>query len=75
MFVKLQPASGTNLPPYNPLLPPPAVSQVLILANPQQVSLGSVLNLHYLLIITLQCVCSMWLILMLKESDMCPSLF
>uniref|UniRef100_A0A671TNM2 ADP-ribosylation factor-binding protein GGA3-like n=1 Tax=Sparus aurata TaxID=8175 RepID=A0A671TNM2_SPAAU len=36
MLVKLQPASGTNLPPYNPLLPPPAVSQVLILANPQQ---------------------------------------
>lgn len=47
MLVKLQPASGTNLPPYNPLLPPPAVSQVLILANPQQVSLGSVVNLHY----------------------------
>lgn len=36
MLVKLQPASGTNLPPYNPLLPPPAVSQVLLLANPQK---------------------------------------
>ncbi|CAG5928753.1 unnamed protein product [Menidia menidia] len=35
MSVKLQPASGTHLPPYNPLLPPPAVSQVLLLANPQ----------------------------------------
>ncbi|TMS23622.1 ADP-ribosylation factor-binding protein GGA3 [Larimichthys crocea] len=36
MSVKLQPASGTHLPPYNPLLPPPAISQVLLLANPQK---------------------------------------
>lgn len=36
MFVKLQPASRTHLPPYNPLLPPPAISQVILLANPQQ---------------------------------------
>uniref|UniRef100_UPI0037E8C4CB ADP-ribosylation factor-binding protein GGA2-like n=1 Tax=Semicossyphus pulcher TaxID=241346 RepID=UPI0037E8C4CB len=36
MSVKLQPASGTHLPPYNPLLPPPAISQVLLLANPQR---------------------------------------
>ncbi|XP_047433975.1 ADP-ribosylation factor-binding protein GGA3-like [Mugil cephalus] len=36
MSVKLQPASGTHLPPYNPLLPPPSVSQVLLLANPQR---------------------------------------
>ncbi|XP_037546305.1 ADP-ribosylation factor-binding protein GGA3 [Nematolebias whitei] len=35
MSVKLQPASQTRLPPYNPLLPPPAVSQVLLLTNPQ----------------------------------------
>ncbi|XP_068582707.1 ADP-ribosylation factor-binding protein GGA1-like isoform X1 [Cebidichthys violaceus] len=35
VLVKLQPASGTNLPSYNPLLPPPAISQVLLLANPQ----------------------------------------
>ncbi|KAM4595663.1 ADP-ribosylation factor-binding protein GGA2-like [Fundulus diaphanus] len=35
MLVKLQPASRTELPPYNPLLPPPAVSQVLLLANPE----------------------------------------
>lgn len=38
MLLKLQPASGTHLPPYNPLLPPAATSQVLLLANPQQVS-------------------------------------
>ncbi|XP_022593768.1 ADP-ribosylation factor-binding protein GGA3-like isoform X1 [Seriola dumerili] len=36
MLVKLQPASGTHLPPYNPLLPPSATSQVLLLANPQK---------------------------------------
>ncbi|XP_069024477.1 ADP-ribosylation factor-binding protein GGA1-like isoform X1 [Embiotoca jacksoni] len=36
MSVKLQPPSGTHLPPYNPLLPPAAVSQVLLLANPQR---------------------------------------
>ncbi|XP_008296602.1 ADP-ribosylation factor-binding protein GGA3-like [Stegastes partitus] len=36
MLVKLQPASRTHLPPYNPLLPPPAVSQVILLANPQR---------------------------------------
>uniref|UniRef100_A0A7N6AV37 Golgi associated, gamma adaptin ear containing, ARF binding protein 2 n=1 Tax=Anabas testudineus TaxID=64144 RepID=A0A7N6AV37_ANATE len=36
MLVKLQPASGTRLPPYNPLLPPPAISQVLLLANPEK---------------------------------------
>ncbi|XP_060910671.1 ADP-ribosylation factor-binding protein GGA3-like isoform X1 [Labrus mixtus] len=36
MSVKLQPTSGTNLPPYNPLLPPPALSQVLLLANPHR---------------------------------------
>ncbi|XP_076583911.1 ADP-ribosylation factor-binding protein GGA1-like isoform X1 [Chaetodon auriga] len=36
MLVKLQPASRTHLPPYNPVLPPPAVSQVVLLANPQK---------------------------------------
>nr|XP_057946676.1 probable glutamate--tRNA ligase, mitochondrial isoform X2 [Doryrhamphus excisus] len=35
MSVKLQPASMTHLPSYNPLLPPPAIAQVLLLANPQ----------------------------------------
>ncbi|XP_076003990.1 ADP-ribosylation factor-binding protein GGA2-like isoform X2 [Genypterus blacodes] len=36
MSMKLQSASGTHLHPYNPLLPPPALSQVLLLANPQR---------------------------------------
>lgn len=35
MCVKLQPASGSELPPYSPLLPPAAFSQVLLLDNPQ----------------------------------------
>ncbi|XP_029982741.1 ADP-ribosylation factor-binding protein GGA2-like isoform X2 [Sphaeramia orbicularis] len=48
MSVKLQPASGTHLPPYNPLLPPPAISQVLLLANPQK----QVLRLRYKLTLT-----------------------
>ncbi|XP_063797529.1 ADP-ribosylation factor-binding protein GGA1 [Pseudophryne corroboree] len=36
MKVKLQPASGSELPAFNPILPPSAVSQVLLLANPTQ---------------------------------------
>uniref|UniRef100_A0A8C2WMY2 Uncharacterized protein n=1 Tax=Cyclopterus lumpus TaxID=8103 RepID=A0A8C2WMY2_CYCLU len=40
MLVKLQPPSGTTLHSYNPLLPPPAISQVLLLANPQSRKVG-----------------------------------
>ncbi|XP_041959561.1 ADP-ribosylation factor-binding protein GGA2-like isoform X1 [Alosa sapidissima] len=36
MVVKLQPATGKDLPPYNPLLPPASISQILLLANPQR---------------------------------------
>ncbi|KAM6972431.1 ADP-ribosylation factor-binding protein GGA2-like [Aplochiton taeniatus] len=36
MSVKLQPSSGQRLPAYNPLLPPAAISQVMLLANPQR---------------------------------------
>ncbi|KAG7276802.1 hypothetical protein CRUP_008752, partial [Coryphaenoides rupestris] len=39
MSVKLQPSSGSQLTSYNPLLPPAAISQVLLLANPQKVLL------------------------------------
>ncbi|XP_061888612.1 ADP-ribosylation factor-binding protein GGA3-like isoform X2 [Entelurus aequoreus] len=35
MSVKLQTASTTYMPSYNPLLPPPAIAQVLLLANPE----------------------------------------
>ncbi|XP_070712550.1 ADP-ribosylation factor-binding protein GGA3a [Pempheris klunzingeri] len=34
MKVKLQPPSGTELAPFNPILPPAAVTQVMLLANP-----------------------------------------
>uniref|UniRef100_A0A8C4GGQ2 Golgi associated, gamma adaptin ear containing, ARF binding protein 3a n=1 Tax=Dicentrarchus labrax TaxID=13489 RepID=A0A8C4GGQ2_DICLA len=34
MKVKLQPPSGTELAPFNPILPPAAITQVMLLANP-----------------------------------------
>ncbi|XP_028828067.1 ADP-ribosylation factor-binding protein GGA3-like [Denticeps clupeoides] len=34
MTVKLQPATGKDLPPYNPILPPASISQIMLLANP-----------------------------------------
>jgi len=37
MKIKLQPASGSELPAFSPLLPPVVVSQVLLLANPHKV--------------------------------------
>ncbi|XP_043567619.1 ADP-ribosylation factor-binding protein GGA1-like isoform X2 [Chiloscyllium plagiosum] len=36
MKVKLQPASGTELPAFNPVLSPPVISQVMLLANPKK---------------------------------------
>lgn len=37
MKVKLQPPSGAELAPFNPILPPAAISQVVLLANPLKV--------------------------------------
>ena len=37
MKVKLQPPSATDLPAYNPILPPAAITQVMLLANPNKV--------------------------------------
>uniref|UniRef100_A0A4W4H5Z1 Golgi associated, gamma adaptin ear containing, ARF binding protein 3a n=1 Tax=Electrophorus electricus TaxID=8005 RepID=A0A4W4H5Z1_ELEEL len=34
MRVKLQPPSGTEMAPFNPILPPSAITQVMLLANP-----------------------------------------
>ncbi|XP_072225776.1 ADP-ribosylation factor-binding protein GGA1-like [Leuresthes tenuis] len=34
--VKLQPPSGTELPAFNPILPPAAVTQILLVANPNK---------------------------------------
>lgn len=36
MKVKLQPPSATDLPAFNPILPPSAITQVMLLANPQK---------------------------------------
>uniref|UniRef100_K7FHN2 Golgi associated, gamma adaptin ear containing, ARF binding protein 2 n=1 Tax=Pelodiscus sinensis TaxID=13735 RepID=K7FHN2_PELSI len=36
MSIKLQPASGSELPAFSPLLPPAVISQVLLLANPHR---------------------------------------
>ncbi|KAF3700500.1 ADP-ribosylation factor-binding protein [Channa argus] len=36
MAVKLQPPSGTELPAFNPILPPAAITQILLLANPKK---------------------------------------
>ncbi|XP_077415366.1 ADP-ribosylation factor-binding protein GGA1-like isoform X2 [Vanacampus margaritifer] len=36
MAVKLQPPSGTDLPAFNPILPTAAVTQIMLLANPDK---------------------------------------
>lgn len=36
MKVKLQPPTATELPPFNPILPPAAITQIVLLANPQK---------------------------------------
>ncbi|XP_010016302.1 PREDICTED: ADP-ribosylation factor-binding protein GGA2 [Nestor notabilis] len=36
MTIRLQPASGSELPAFSPLLPPAMVSQVLLLSNPHK---------------------------------------
>ncbi|KAG7491581.1 hypothetical protein MATL_G00005700 [Megalops atlanticus] len=49
MKVKLQPPSGTELAPFNPILPPAAITQVMLLANP----LKEKVRLRYKLMFTL----------------------
>ncbi|XP_071427197.1 ADP-ribosylation factor-binding protein GGA2 isoform X2 [Pithys albifrons albifrons] len=48
MKIKLQPASGSELPAFSPLLPPVVVSQVLLLANPHK----DPIRLRYRLVFT-----------------------
>ncbi|XP_046569663.1 ADP-ribosylation factor-binding protein GGA1-like isoform X2 [Haliotis rubra] len=36
MKVKLQPPSASDLPAYNPILPPAAITQVMLIANPKR---------------------------------------
>ncbi|KAM4751315.1 ADP-ribosylation factor-binding protein GGA3a isoform 2-T2 [Anableps anableps] len=49
MKVKLQPPSGAELAPFNPILPPAAISQVVLLANP----LKEKVRMRYKLMFTL----------------------
>ena len=37
MKVRLQPASRSDLPIYNPILPVSAITQVMLIANPNKV--------------------------------------
>jgi len=46
MRVKLQPPSGSELPPHNPILPPSAITQVMLIANPAKVSLPSPMTVN-----------------------------
>lgn len=49
MKVRLQPPSGTELPAFNPIVHPSAITQVLLLANPQKEKV----RLRYKLIFTM----------------------
>ena len=48
MRVKLQPPSGSELPAHNPILPPSAITQVMLIANPAKVSLLSSVTVNLL---------------------------
>lgn len=47
MRVKLQPPSATDLPAFNPILPPSAITQVMLLANPQKEKVRLKFKLQY----------------------------
>lgn len=40
MKVRLQAPTATELAPFNPILPPAAITQVMLLANPLKVNLS-----------------------------------
>ena len=42
MRVKLQPASATDLPAHNPILPPAAITQVMLIARRPQVGCSTI---------------------------------
>lgn len=55
MKVKLQPPSGSELAPFNPILPPASVTQIMLLANPSR----DKVRLRYKLAFTLgDCQCN-----------------
>ncbi|XP_016422875.1 ADP-ribosylation factor-binding protein GGA3-like [Sinocyclocheilus rhinocerous] len=49
MRVKLQPPSGTEIVPFNPILPPASITQVMLLANPLKECVRLRYKLTYLL--------------------------
>uniref|UniRef100_A0A672M393 Golgi associated, gamma adaptin ear containing, ARF binding protein 3 n=1 Tax=Sinocyclocheilus grahami TaxID=75366 RepID=A0A672M393_SINGR len=49
MRVKLQPPSGTEIAPFNPILPPASITQVMLLANPLKECVRLRYKLTYLL--------------------------
>lgn len=49
MRVKLQPPSGTEIAPFNPILPPASITQIMLLANPLKERVRVRYKLTYLL--------------------------
>ncbi|XP_071953779.1 ADP-ribosylation factor-binding protein GGA1-like [Antedon mediterranea] len=49
MRIKLQPPSATDLPVHNPILPPTAITQVMLVANPQKEKIRLKFKLQYTL--------------------------
>ncbi|XP_077476122.1 ADP-ribosylation factor-binding protein GGA1 [Stigmatopora argus] len=49
LAVKLQPPSGTDLPAFNPILPTAAVTQIMLLANPNKERVQLQYNLRFTL--------------------------
>ncbi|XP_014672557.1 PREDICTED: ADP-ribosylation factor-binding protein GGA1-like [Priapulus caudatus] len=49
MKVKLQPASAADLPAFNPILPPAAITQVMLLANPLKEKIKLKYKITYLM--------------------------
>ncbi|XP_033117970.1 ADP-ribosylation factor-binding protein GGA1-like [Anneissia japonica] len=47
MRIKLQPPSATDLPVHNPILPPSAITQVMLVANPQKEKIRLKFKLQY----------------------------
>ncbi|XP_071106112.1 ADP-ribosylation factor-binding protein GGA1-like [Haliotis cracherodii] len=49
MKVKLQPPSASDLPAYNPILPPAAITQVMLIANPKREKIRLKYKVTYIL--------------------------
>ncbi|XP_066584207.1 ADP-ribosylation factor-binding protein GGA1 isoform X2 [Prorops nasuta] len=46
---RLQPPSGTNLPAHNPFLPPSAITQIMLIANPHKENISLKFMLSYIM--------------------------